>query len=250
MNANVKQYFDNISDSYDISGSWITDRNVLEIMLALLQEPQNKKIVDLGSGTGAVINYLQSNISKSNQFFAFDLSQSMLEKNTNLNIQKIVGDLCATGFGNETFDVAITRQCLHYIADIKIVLSEIRRIVKTNGQFIFAQIVPYDTSTQYYWSELSKIRQPLRKQFCSENEWIELIENSGFQMIKKERCFSITSLNDWIEGKKIQNPLKAKKYRDMLLKAPIDYKNKYSIIEQNGDVFFNSYWIIASFNTL
>jgi hypothetical protein len=29
MNANVKKYVDNISDSYDISGSWITDRNVL-----------------------------------------------------------------------------------------------------------------------------------------------------------------------------------------------------------------------------
>lgn len=62
MNANVKKYFDNISDSYDISGSWITDRNVLEIMLTLLQGPYDKKIVDLDSGTGAVINYLQSNI--------------------------------------------------------------------------------------------------------------------------------------------------------------------------------------------
>lgn len=250
MNANVKNYFDKISDSYDISGGWITDRNVLEIMLTLLQEPYDKKIVDLGSGTGAVINYLQSNISKSNQLFAFDLSKSMLEKNTNLCIQKVVGDLCDMSFDNEAFDVAITRQCLHYIADIKTVLSEIRRIVKTGGRFIFAQIVPYDTSTQYYWSELSKIRQPLRQQFCSENEWIELIENSGFQMLEKERCISITSLNDWIEGKKIQNPSKVKKYRDMLLNAPNDYENKYNIIEQNGDVFFNSYWIIASFNAL
>lgn len=134
----------------------------------------------------------------------------MLEKNTNLYIQKVVGDLCAMGFDNEIFDVAITRQCLHYIADIKTVLREIRRIVKTGGQFIFAQIFPYDTSTQYYWSELSKIRQPLRKQFCSENEWIELIENSGFKMVEKEKCISITSLNDWIEGKKIHNPSKAK----------------------------------------
>lgn len=49
-------------------------------MLTLLLEPYDKKIVDLGSGTGAVINYLQSNISKSNQLFAFDLFQSMLEK--------------------------------------------------------------------------------------------------------------------------------------------------------------------------
>lgn len=49
-------------------------------MLTLLLEPYDKKIVYLGSGTGAVINYLQSNISKSNQLFAFDLFQSMLEK--------------------------------------------------------------------------------------------------------------------------------------------------------------------------
>lgn len=45
----------------------------------MVQNPYDKYIVDLGSGTGAVINYLQSNISKSNQLFAFYLSQSMFE---------------------------------------------------------------------------------------------------------------------------------------------------------------------------
>lgn len=114
------------------------------------------------------------------------------------------------GFNNEIFDVAITRQCLHYIADIKTALSEIRRIVKTGGQFIFAQIVPYNIFTQYYWSELSTIRQSLRKQFYSEIELIDLIENSGFKMVEKERCISITSLKDWIEGKKSTIPQKQK----------------------------------------
>ena len=166
---------------------------------------------------------------------------------TNSKIQKIVSSLEEMPFPNNEFDVALSRQCLHYVNNLEETIKEIKRVIKRNGIFILAQIVPLENGTQNYWKEFMKYRQPLRKHHFTQNEWEDLISNSGFQLISDQTFIHKSSVIKWAHKYSIRDQNSINEQKRILLEAPDTFIKDYCVAVEGEDVTYNAFWFVAKF---
>jgi SAM-dependent methyltransferase len=113
-------------------------------MLSLLPDINGRKILDAGCGSGWYASQL---LSRGATVSAIDASQSMVDYARaklaadvaagRLDIQ--VADLSSKlPFADGSFDGAVSPLVLHYMSDWRPALSEIRRVLKKGGWFLFS----------------------------------------------------------------------------------------------------------------
>lgn len=113
---------------------------LLEIQLILSNKTSNKKILDIGSGTGELIYSIQKNFS-THYYYGCDIAKNII-KNNSLEKKKIKWSL--QDFNNKTtyktnsFDLVIAGEIIEHVYDTDNFLYEINRITKKNGVLIIS----------------------------------------------------------------------------------------------------------------
>lgn len=245
MDSTIIEHFSKRVNTYGRKNNWVSDINILHKIKELI--PNDAKIIlDEGSGTGAVACFLEAEIEDS-IITAVDSCQEMLEKINSSKIRKVVASVDNLPFEDGTFDLVVSRQCFHYVKNLHAVCTEIKRVLKPGGVFILAQIVPYDITTQPYWEVLMRIRQELRIYAWAEEQWIDFFKLEGFSLLEKNNYMHVSSVQTWKNSYSIDDIEKIKTFSKMLVQCDENYKQKYNVIVQDKNVFYNSYWLIASF---
>jgi ubiquinone/menaquinone biosynthesis C-methylase UbiE len=248
IKAEIVQHFARRSDVYDAFGTWVNNDDVLSSITSFLPNKQGRlDIVDLGSGTGAVASYIINNYSHVNTMVAVDVCEDMLKRIDSNQITKIVSPLENMPFKDNVFDVAVSRQCLHYINDLKKTISEIVRILKNNGIFVLSQIVPLESSTRSYWEKIIRLKQPLRYNYFSEKEWLQLFAQAGFKLISMQRFSHRSSIKKWTQKYTINNFETIETYKMLLLSASQQFMTEYNVKVTSDDIFYDSFWFVAKF---
>ena len=245
----IVYHFSKRSEVYDESGSWVNDNSILSAIVNYLPQPQNNKIdiVDLGAGTGAVSKYILKHFHGHKSIAAVDICPDMLAKIVVPEIKTIVSPLEQLPFSNNTFDVAVSRQCLHYIHNIGQAIKEIKRVIKKDGSFILSQIVPVDNKVKDYWCEVTRFRQPLRQNYYTEKEWLDLFKNEGFRPVFSSHFSHRGSVLKWAKKYKVTDKHIIQKYKDLLTSAPKQFIEEYNVLSDSNDVFYDSFWIVIKF---
>jgi SAM-dependent methyltransferase len=105
-------------------------------VIELLGNVKGKKILDLGCGTGIYAKLLTKRgaIVK-----GFDISPEMIKiaKQENPGLDLKIGSAYDIPF-DEKFDIVLASLVVHYIEDWDKMFSEIKRVLKNNGLFIFS----------------------------------------------------------------------------------------------------------------
>lgn len=105
-------------------------------VLPLLGDVKNKKILDVGAGTGR----LALRLAKAGaEVTALDVSEKMLEK-IKIEIGKVVGDAENLEFANESFDIVIATFLIVHLRDLRRFFDEVYRVLKTSGMFLVTNI--------------------------------------------------------------------------------------------------------------
>jgi len=123
--------------------------------LTVLIDLNNKDIVEIGSGRGGGLAYIAENNSP-NSLIGIDLSKSAVtfsnkhHKFTNLSFQ--YGDAQQIPLKNNSCDVVLNVESSHRYLEIERFLSEVIRILKTGGLFLFT-----DFRYDYEWTELHEL---------------------------------------------------------------------------------------------
>lgn len=133
---------------------WAWDILIKEIGIA-----QNSVIVDLGTGTGAGIEYLLPR-TKNSEFIGVDFSEEMIriaksKFNNNEKIQFIVCDLEKLELDNNSIDYFISAGTFHHIENKEKVFSIIWKALKPDGKFIN---MDHFEPKQKYINEMNNIR--------------------------------------------------------------------------------------------
>jgi len=248
----ISKHFSERSNTYDKLGTWVNNDSILSCINSYLPKTpkQMLSIIDLGAGTGAVSKYILKKYPFEKNITAIDICPDMLKKIEQPEIKKIVCSLEKIPLDNNQFDIAVSRQCLHYVENIECVTREIKRILKNNGIFILAQIVPFESQTKEYWRRIIQHRQPLRKHFFSEKEWTNLFINQGFSLLSINRFSHRASVMKWVDKYGIIDTDLIDMQKKLLLDAPKEFNTEYNVLKIGDDISYDSFWFVAKFGLI
>jgi SAM-dependent methyltransferase len=113
-----------------------------EMMLDLVMVAEGSRVLDVGAGTGDSTLAAARRVGSRGRVLATDVSASMLEVAAELarqaglnNVDTRVVDAQRLGLEPDSFDAAVSRNCLMLIPDYRQALTGIRRVLKPGGRF-------------------------------------------------------------------------------------------------------------------
>jgi len=134
-----REYHDKEADFYDQMHLHITEQIHLfkEVFSTLFLN--NKKILDIGTGTG----FVPANLDSESQFICFDISVNMLEKvlekNRGKNINCVCGDAENLPISADSVDIVTFSAVLHHLPNPWVCLDGVYRILKPGGYLVIFQ---------------------------------------------------------------------------------------------------------------
>jgi len=138
-----------IAESYDKSrftgGGKILDFREKEMLLSLVN-PNDKKILDIATGTGRFAELLSS---KGGNIIGLDASREMLMQN---KVESVQGDALNLPFKDKSFDISISMRFFHLLdqEDIEDFILEVKRVTK--DKFVFESLHPLSLRILYQWA--------------------------------------------------------------------------------------------------
>ena len=137
----VQDVFTNVASNYDLMNDFMSfgsHRLWKKELINLMNIQKNETIVDVGSGTGDLINLILK-LKKNNSIYAVDLNSEMLKlsekRHKNKNITFLKANAEKLPFNNSSIDKYIISFCLRNVTDIDNALKESYRILKPGGIF-------------------------------------------------------------------------------------------------------------------
>ena len=146
--AAARYFSDNAARWQQLRTLYVREEDVEAAMLTLAGSRPIRLLVDLGTGTGSV---LQSFAGRAAQAIGIDTSREMLAiARANMDqagarhIQVRHGDIYALPFADGSADTVTIHQVLHYLDDPGRALNEAARILKPGGRLLIADFAPHD----------------------------------------------------------------------------------------------------------
>ena len=137
--ATIRTYFNQKSANWDEASSE-RDITKLKRMAKRLRIKPGSIMLDVGTGTGAFIPSLLSEIGKDGQIIALDFAGKMLRraraKGFNGNIDYLCADITNIPLRNEIFDIIVCYSSFPHFQDKPRALNEMNRVIKRGGRLL------------------------------------------------------------------------------------------------------------------
>ncbi len=149
--VSIRKFWDRITNFYYKNYGEFLPYSEKKVYLKLIGNLKNKKIIDLGCGSGTFSVFLAN---KGATVFGIDFSiQQIKLAKKNLRKRKRVRNRLffitkdieyLKGFKDQSFDIAISVHTIHYVNNLNKSLKEIYRILKPGGKLIFSISHPFN----------------------------------------------------------------------------------------------------------
>jgi len=243
----VAEHFEGRSGGYDAYPSWVNDRATLVPILSTLRHRAPQCVVDVGSGTGAVLQYLVGQWQPE-RYVALDVSRRMLEQ-CDVPCTRVVGRAESLPLQANIADLVICRQVLHYVRNLLDALHEMRRILTESGALLICQIVPFDVDLdEKWWTTAVAIRQPLRRHLITASQAADLLKKVGYSSVDVFFVESRSSLESWIARYPLPS-LSKQVLRRHFAEAPQSVRAaRHFKASADGDLEYSLRWMFALAN--
>ena len=198
----IKQSFEIASADYDSVA--LLQRSVGKRLLEIVGTTDHyATIVDIGCGTGFLINKLTAQQTQSStQAIALDIALPMLKIARNkLKNNALVAFLCADAeclpLRSQSVDLLISNLAFQWCGNLEKAFGDIKRILQPEGQFAFT-IFGTDTlhELKSAWQAVDGYAHV--NSFYNESQLMALLQQAGFQQIKLEnRTYISTYESVW-----------------------------------------------------
>ncbi len=177
-------YFDQSAvDWAKLRSLHVLEAEVENAMLGVLGAQKFSTVVDLGTGTGRVLELLHSRAS---QLYGLDANREMLaiarsnlERQNMRNVQVRQADIYALPFADGFADLVTVHQVLHFLDEPQRAIMEARRILSPNGRLLIVDFAPHDME------ELRTSHAHRRLGLASEH-MVAWLTRAGLELIKHD----------------------------------------------------------------
>lgn len=147
----AQEYFAGIAASWDEERSLHAPDDVVEaaIVTALAERPY-RRVLDLGTGTGRMLQLLAGDAERVERAIGLDSSHSMLsvaranlERAELRHIDLRQGDVYSPPFDRGEFDLVVLHQVLHFLDDPARAVREAARLVSPGGRLLIVDFAPH-----------------------------------------------------------------------------------------------------------
>jgi ArsR family transcriptional regulator len=146
--ATAQAYFDANAAEWDrIRSLHVAERNVEEAILASLGPGPFDLLLDLGTGTGRILELAHSRARK---LIGIDSNREMLkcarvrlEREGLANCSVRSADIYNLPFAEHSADAVIIHQVLHFLDNPKAALAEAARVLKPEGRLVLVDFAPH-----------------------------------------------------------------------------------------------------------
>jgi ubiquinone/menaquinone biosynthesis C-methylase UbiE/DNA-binding MarR family transcriptional regulator len=161
----------------------VLEADVENAMLAVLENSKFENVVDLGTGTGRVLELLKT---KANSLYGIDMSREMLaiaranfEKQNLRHAQVRQSDIYALPFSDGFADLVVVHQVLHFLDEPQRALLEARRILSVHGQLLVVDFAPHDL-------EELRSEHAHRRLGVSSEQMVSWLARTGLELVRHE----------------------------------------------------------------
>jgi ubiquinone/menaquinone biosynthesis C-methylase UbiE len=130
--SSTQNYYNGIAKGYP---ELYHEEQEEKISLIKSSLPKEGTLLDLGAGAGVLNPFMSPSLSL---VTSFDLSQELLNLNSNKKENKIQGDICNLPFENQSYDTLCSFTVIQDVYDIEKAFKEIVRVLKPQGTLILS----------------------------------------------------------------------------------------------------------------
>ncbi len=147
--AEAAEYFRRHAPHWDrIRSLYVPEEQVERLLLRLLEEAPVDDLLDIGTGTGRILEIFAPHIRRG---LGIDLSQEMLTvarsalaAKDHAHCQVRLGDMYDVPVANDSFDLVVFHQVLHFADDPPLALREAARVTRPGGRIAIVDFAPHD----------------------------------------------------------------------------------------------------------
>ncbi|GEQ98686.1 ArsR family transcriptional regulator [Iodidimonas gelatinilytica] len=131
-----------------IRSLYVPEEQVEKRILSVLDDVQVNDLLDIGTGTGRILEVFSRHIKRG---LGIDLSPEMLTvaraslaAKDLAHCQVRLGDMYDIPLANESMDLVILHQVLHFAEDAALALKEAARVLRPDGVALIVDFAPHD----------------------------------------------------------------------------------------------------------
>jgi ubiquinone/menaquinone biosynthesis C-methylase UbiE len=223
---------------------WVQKKDFLEKFVEFCEAEPHWAALDVGTGPGIIAAAVRPKVSC---VIGIDIAPEMTKRAVELHghipgLSFAIGDVEDLDFPSEAVDLVTARMVFHNVADCPLGFSEVWRILKPGGRFVFCEGVPPDHLTRPRYEQIFALKE--KRHTFSEADLIYLFDRAGFEDITLKPYFMRqVSLNNWL-GNGALEPAAIAEIRRLHLDADDHFKRIYRLNARDGDVFMDWKFII------
>jgi 2-polyprenyl-3-methyl-5-hydroxy-6-metoxy-1,4-benzoquinol methylase len=182
----------------------LSNQEYLHWMVDALDLQAHFQVLDVAAGTGhlsrAIAPYVQ-------RVVAMDLTPEMLaegqrqsEEQGLMNVAFEQGEAEHLTYGDEAFDLIVTRFSLHHFNDARIPLREMVRVCRRGGKVAVIDIVsPEDSAIAATYNDLERLRDPSHVRALAADELPRLMQETGLEIVHRSCRDVEVDLERWLQ---------------------------------------------------
>jgi len=183
--AEIKVFFNNLANDWDISfdaGKRRRLRGIFKHYIPLLPGP----VLDLGSGTGALIPFLKKQTAEPHTIVELDIAREMLRKaqekrNGFRNLYFVQGDGSRLPFAENSFGTVFCFQVVPHFEDKPGLFRELKRVLRPGGLTVVLHLMDHQQLNILH----SRFSKPVNSHRMYPVERLaDMLSGSGFRIIQ------------------------------------------------------------------
>lgn len=126
------------------------------------------------------------------------------------NVSFELGDAEALPFDDDSFDLVTCRIAPHHFPNPDRFIAETARVLRPGGVFgLVDNVVPDDAAVAKFANDWERRRDPSHLRCLSVNEWLGLLDDSGFVVTHSELMAKRMGFEMWCNNMSVPAPLRA-----------------------------------------